>query len=211
MGFLKKAVGLVYEFDEKPDSPPAPSPRTVVRQVQVVGSSPPLVDNMYINEFKKKFEDILADENKRNYPGNDYFEFKAIKDAMEGLESSVRYQAAFAGWRVIGSQTKKSLVDSANVYLGLTDKEIADFEKAYNQQHEEKVGANEKLIEQKQKELTQMKEKMQKLNDEVVSLTHSNTVALAELLSKKEAFMAAGQAQRQEILEEIGNINNYIN
>ena len=82
-----------------------------------------------MNEFTQKFKSILEEENKRNFPGNDYFEFKVMKDAMNAIpQELLRYQAAFAGWSTGGSQTKKNLLDTAKVYLGLVEKEISDFE-----------------------------------------------------------------------------------
>lgn len=164
------------------------------------------------DEFKQQFKAILTDENKRNFPGNDYFEFVVMKNAMSAIsQEEVKYSAAFAGWMTGGNQSKKSLLDTAKVYLGLVDKEISDFQEAYKAQHEAQIGKNETLIQQKTQKVQELTNQITQLTEEINSLRDGNQVAASALVRKYDAFMAAGHSQRQEILDEINNINQYIN
>lgn len=213
-GILKKiGSAFVEEVEEKKVSlPEKPPPTSEVTQIVQPTYTPYSVGMPEYEEFKDKFRNILSEENKRNFPGNDYFEFKTMKDAMNSIgDNTVKYQAAFAGWSVGGSQTKQNLLDTAKVYLGLVDKEIQEFEDAYKVQYNEQVTGNEKLIETKAKRVQALVEEMNTLNTEISRLKQDNLTNTSKLTSKHDAFMAAGQAQRNEILEEMNNINKYIN
>lgn len=207
-GVLKKVGGFFYETEDKPiKKVPIVVPTQVVQQmVQPLGSD----SSPDYHEFRAQFTNILADENKRNYPGNDYYEFIVMKNAILGISQDLRYQAAFAGWSTGGNQTKDSLVNTAKIYLGLVDKEIKDFEEAYKLQYAQQVTKNEQVIEQKTKRVQALLEEMNQLNSDINQLKQENLANTANLTQKHDAFMTAGQAQRQEILDEVDKINHYI-
>lgn len=205
-GILKKMAGAFVEIKEDEPVKKEPVPKQVATYSYVT------VNQSAVNEFTQKFKSILEEENKRNFPGNDYFEFKVMKDAMNAIpQESLRYQAAFAGWSTGGSQTKKNLMDTAKVYLGLVEKEISDFETAYQAQYSAQVTNNEQIIEQKAKRVQALKDEIALLESDIESLARQNVDNTASLKSKHDAFIAAGNAQRQEICDEIDKINQYIN
>lgn len=217
MSFLKKVAGAFVELDTT--EPKKPPKRTVTQPVivtsgaiQEVAPSQSNIDTQVVNEFTEQFRKILEDENIRNHPGNDYFEFKVMKDAMSAISHEpIKYQAAFAGWSTGGKQTKETLLSTAKIYLGLVQKEITSFEQAYNQEYQSQVSGNEKVIEQKTAEVQQLVEKVGKLNQEVAQLKQQSLQNASELRVNHDAFMHAGQAQKDEILAEIEKINQYIN
>jgi len=207
---------MFYEKEEKPKEKVVP-PRKNVQAVTSVAIQPINVtypgsmNSAEYQAFREQFMRILDDENKRNYPGNDYYEFVVMKNAMNAIpQETLRYQAAFAGWSTGGNQTKKSLLETAQVYLGLVEKEIKDFESAYQQQYSQQVTKNEQIIDQKTKEIQSLVERMNLLNAEVNQLKQENTANTASLTVKHDAFMAAGEAQKREILDEMDKINHYI-
>ena len=212
-------MDLFFEKEKKPEEVKPPAKKTVLQPVTVSSA----IQSVYVpqpghglgpdyEEFKGRFKRILDEENKRNYPGNDYYEFVVMKNAMNAIpQENLRYQAAFAGWSTGGNQTKTSLLDTAKVYLGLVDKEISEFESAYQQQYTQQVTKNEQLIETLTKEVQNLMERMALLNAEIQQLKQQNMDSTVHLTQKHDAFMAAGQAQRQEIIDEIDKINHYIN
>ena len=205
-GILKKVAGAFVEIKE--DEPV--KKEAVKIPVPLTGTA--TVNQSAIDEFTRKFRSILEEENKRNFPGNDYYEFKVMKDAMNAIpQETLRYQAAFAGWSTGGSQSKKNLLDTAQVYLGLVNKEISEFETAYQAQYSAQVTNNEQIIQQKSKRVQSLKDEIAQLENEIHSLTQQNQENKASLTSKHDAFVAAGNSQRQEITDEIDKINQYIN
>src|SRR5882672_2255884 len=134
-------LDIFYEKEEKPKTP-AKSQQTTT---QVVTGQPMNVfirptDNEFIDKFRKQFAAILEDENKRNFPGNDYYEFVVMKNAMNSIpQEQIRYQAAFAGWSTGGNQTRETLLKTAHIYLGLVQKEIDDFGQAYQTEYTTQV------------------------------------------------------------------------
>ncbi len=213
MGFLDLFVER-EKAPEKQDVKPVPQkviPTSVaIREISPVSVSP--IGGADFEAFKNQFTKILDDENKRNYPGNDYYEFVTMLRAMVAIpQDDVRYKAAFAGWAVGGNQTKQSLIDTAHIYLGLVDKEIKDFQTAYETQCTTQVGNSQQVIDQKRAQVATMSQQIAKLNEEILTMTQQNAIATQTLTRKHDAFMAAGQAQRQEILDEIEKINHFIN
>lgn len=212
-GVFKSIAGAFVEMDDKPVPKVEKAPRTRDVQAAVITVNPPVMTmtSPDFEKFRDQFKAILEDENKRNYPGNDYYEFTVMKNAMSAIpQEELRYQAAFAGWRVGGNQTKESLISTAKIYLGLVDKEIKDFEHAYKTQYDQQVLKNEQVIEQKTKRVQELVEEMNKLNAEIQQLKGENFNNTASLTAKHDAFMAAGGAQREEILLELEKINQYI-
>lgn len=212
-GILKKiGTAFVETVDEAPIKKP-PAPISALNVVESVGSPTggTIPSEEYV-AFCDKFAKILEEENKRNYPGNDYYEFIVMKNAMNAIpQESLRYQAAYAGWSTGGNQTKKSLLDTAKVYLGLVDREISEFEEAYKHQYTEKVTKNEEIINQKSERVQKLVQEINDLNAEINTLKKENIDATAKLTTKHSSFMEAGRTKRQEIMDEMDKINNYIN
>lgn len=216
MSILRKLAGAFVELDEKPTEKKSSGPVPVDRMPTTItlnNWTPPTdtADNEETAHFKELFRKILEDENKRNYPGNDYFEFVVMKNAMKAIpQEDVRYRGAFEGWMTGGNQSKDSLLSTAQIYLGLVDREIKEFGEAYQQEYQQQVLKNEELIAKKTEEVRKYTELLAKLNAEISSLKYENEASSAKLESKHKAFMAAGESQRKEILSEIDKIKQYI-
>ncbi len=191
-------MGFLFDI-KKDDKKAAP-----IKQTSVPPSHPAIVtmsDNTITSgisspeydDFRQQFANILADENKRNFPGNDYFEFVVMKNAMNAIpQENVRYQAAFAGWMTGGNQTLESLLSTANLYLGLVDKEIKDFTDAYKLQYDAQVTRNQQAIRDKENKIQELTAQIQQLTSEANALRDTNQSASSTLVKKHDAFMAAG-------------------
>ncbi len=216
---LKKFFGEFVEFEEKVkptntnlyDKPSYEKPTKVITNTDFTSQH---VNELELEKFKGKFNSILAEENTRNFPGNDFFEFWQMKSAMNGIipQDNVRYSSAFATWNISSKQpqNKEDLLKSANIYLGLIEKEITDFKNAYEAEFNQQVTNNNKLIEQKTKEVIELQQKLNKLNTEILDLQQQNSACTANLTSKYNTFMKAGEDSKNEILQEINNINQFI-
>lgn len=186
MGF----IDLFVERD-KPSKAKAPvqGDEVVAKKITpiTVGDFTPYsgVDASLVQQFRLQFAKILADENTRNFPGNDYYEFVVMKNAMQEIsQEDIKYRAAYAGWMAGGKQTKESLISTAKVYLGLVDREIKEFEEAYNLQHNQTIAKNELAIEKKTQEVQQMMSKINQLNAEIQALKTENSTQSSNLTTK---------------------------
>ena len=222
MSLLRKIGGVFVEMEDNPK--PKKAPKQTGGDTEYVGSeipsisvgaptptAPIIIDNQQTAEFRQHFSKILEDENKRNFPGSDYYEFQIMKNAMSSIpQENLRYQAAFAGWAATGNLTKQQLIDTAGKYLSIVEREIKEFELAYRQQYDNSVLKNEQLIASKTEEVQKLAEKINALNAEIQSLKKENIDNVAHLSSKRDAFISAGTQQRDEINAEISKINQYI-
>ncbi len=209
MSFIKKLGGVFFETENEPKKK-----EPLSQQVEVINISPPMVvgnDSLQVEEFRQRFLKIMEEENKRNFPGNDYYEFQIMKNAMSSIpQENIRYQAAFAGWSATGNITKDKLVETANKYLSIVEREITEFEEAYQHQYNESVVNNEKLIASKLEEVQKLSERISALNSEIQVLKKDNIDNVAHLSSKHSAFISAGTQVKNEINAEINKINQYI-
>jgi hypothetical protein len=204
-------LNIFYEKEEKPKLKPAPSTQpseTATGWSQHVQKP----SDGLIDQFRDQFNKILDDENKRNFPGNDYYEFIVMKNAMSAIpQEAVKYQAAFAGWATGGNQNRDTLLKTADVYLGLVRKEIDDFEQAYKTEHTNQIAKTQDLLQQKKTQIADLKQKLADLTQESIGLEQQISAGVSVLEAKHDAFAQAGQEKLSEIAGEIQKIKQYIN
>jgi len=221
MSLFNKIAGAFVELEQEEKTtqnvPKRKMPQTLVvssaiTEVQAPFSTTDIRNSDEYKQFRQTFQKILDDENRRNFPGNDYYEFVVMKNAMHVIpQEDIKYTAAFAGWSQGQSATKVELVRTAKVYLGLVQKEITDFGAVYQQEYAQQVTKNEQLIGQKTAKVQELVEQMNKLNLEIGQLKDENMQNTMHLNTKRDAFAAAGEDTKTEIETEIVKINQYIN
>ena len=219
MGFKKflNSTGLV-EFDEsekKEVETKKPTSPYVIDNTDYNLPPSATINSSLLEKYRTKFSDILADENKRNFPGNDFFEFWQMKKSMDTIipQENIKYTSAFATWNISSKspQTKDQLLQTANLYLGIVEKEMKDFQEIYNQEVNTQVNTNNLAITQKTQRMAELSSELNKLDAEVRVLSQENVTNTAELKGKYESCMQAGNEQKEEILSEIQKINQFIN
>ena len=212
MSILKKIGSVFYEAEDKPKKKESPPQREVENIVVTpIMVTPVGTDTQLVAEFRQHFSKIMEDENKRNFPGNDYYEFQIMKNAMSSIpQENLKYQAAFAGWAATGNLTKQQLVDTAAKYLAIVEREMSEFEEAYKIQYNNSVLKNEQAIASKSEEVQKLAERISVLNAEIQQLKKENIDNVAQLTSKHDAFISAGTQQRDEINAEIAKINQFV-
>lgn len=188
-----------------------PSTRQVMINITTDANPSDVVNSSLVEDFLNKFRKVLADENARNFPGNDYFEFFQMKQAMTApIPEDIKYQAVFAGWGASGKQSKDTLISTAKSYLGILDRDIADVEAALKSQYDQTVGKNLSLISEKRLQIQNLSNQISNLESEIESLGAGNKDREVEIVSQKNAFTVASKQIREEILTEIDNITKYI-
>lgn len=213
MGFGKKLAGMFVEMPEDKEPPKKEKPTSIVTLpgASPVFNNPVTVDNQTVKQWSDHFDKILADENQRNFPGSDYYEFMVMKNAMVGVvDEVVKYNAAFAGLSATG-MTKDKLTSTAQQYIAVIDGEVGQFEQAYQIRYDQKVTQPNSLVDQKSKEMAQLSERIKVLSDEMRQLQDGVRESQVKLSSDKQAFESAANSKKQDIQAEIGKINSLIN
>lgn len=167
----------------------------------------------------KKFADLLAkvmDDN--NFPGQDYYELKQALKAMENLPiaENAKFQAAYATLSTMGVSVPK-LIETANKYIELLNKEKIKFGDETTAQIGLKVKAKEKDIQ----DLTVLN---QKKSDQIQALTleiNTNQQTISKLRMEisensvkiqntKSNFDATHASYVNQIQSDIDKINSYL-
>ena len=208
-------IDLFVERDKKEKVKEKPQVTESARQTEMVTvtSYPNIstVNMSLVQDFLNKFRKVLADENARNFPGNDYFEFFQMKQAMAApIPEDIKYQTVFAGWGASGKQSKDTLISTAKSYLGILDRDIADVEAALKSQYDQTVGKNLSLISEKRLQIQNLSNQISNLESEIESLGEGNKNQEVEIVSQREAFAIASKQIREEVLTEIDKITKYI-
>jgi len=161
--FFKKALGVFVEFDDeqKTNTNPNFTPST-----QVLGE---ISNNPAHHEEAQKFEkyfDNLFDQ--ANMPGPDYFEFYKMMETLEVHihDEKARLSATFASLSIQGL-TKQTLLDTANKYKVIIEKDKLDFDRAFREKLKAEVGKRQQDLESLQKKISDNSELIQKLTKEI--------------------------------------------
>ena len=205
MGFL--------DFFVERDKKPAPKKTADITSRQEIPTptsvayTPPMGGSAA--EFTEHFKKILKDENERNFPGNDYYEFYVVKSNMTALPEPQAYVVAFSGLAAAGL-TKAKLLETAQKYLGIVEREMNDFNQTYEHMYNENVTKLEQTVTAKNQELAQLTQRISELTTEISGIKQDIMQNTQKLSDKKNGFMLAGNAQKQEIETEITKINQYV-
>jgi len=209
--FLKKALGVFVEFDENqnqdttssiPLSPSLPA-----------GNSPVQANQAEAEKFEKYF-DRLFDQ--ANLPGPDYFEFYKMMETLEAhiRDERERFTATFASLSIQGL-TKQTLIDTANKYKALLEKDKADFELALTEKLKQEVGQRQKELQDLEKKIVASSEQIQRLTKEITDsqisigkLKSEVTEEENKLNNNSNGYQLASQAILNKISADIQKIQS---
>jgi Domain of unknown function (DUF4047) len=207
--FFEKALGVFVEFDDDKGkvTPPAQQPSS---------STPPKILSNTENQVEagkfEKYFDRLFDQ--ANLPGPDYFEFYKMMDTLEAHihDEKARLSATFASLSIQGL-TKDTLVDSANKYKVIIEKDKVNFENALNEKLKSEVGQRQREIQEMEKKIAVNSEQIQKLTKEITEsqgLIGTLKAKAAEeenkLKSNNNGYQLASQAIINKITADIQKI-----
>jgi hypothetical protein len=201
--FFKKALGVFVEFDDDKDKnvistfgDNSPLPSDISRDPQ---------NHAEAEKFEKYF-DRLFDQ--ANLPGPDYFEFYKMMETLEVHipDEKSRLSATFASLSIQGL-TKQTLVDTANKYKAIIEKDKADFELALNAKLKSEVGERQKELEGLEKKIQLDSQEIQRLTREISESQVLIGKLKAEVTEEQDKLKRNGngyQVASQAIINKIG-------
>lgn len=155
---------------------------------------------------------------KSNLPGFDYIEFKQALAALTkmDMDEPTAFKSAFAAAATMGL-TKQKLVDTANHYKVILNKEQQQFEVALKNQMNTRVNGKLQEVERLKEQIVLHEEKISKLKEQIQRFQSTIDNADADVQeaknridSTKENFMLTFQSIMNEIDKDISSINAYL-
>jgi hypothetical protein len=209
--FFEKALGVFVEFeDDKGKVAPAAPQQASSAPIKILSNTE---NQAEAGKFEKYF-DRLFDQ--ANLPGPDYFEFYKMMDTLEAHihDEKARLSATFASLSIQGL-TKDTLVDSANKYKAIIEKDKTNFENALNEKLKSEVGQRQREIQEMEKKMAINSEQIQKLTKEITEsqgLIGNLKAKAAEeenkLKSNNNGYQLASQAIINKITADIQKIQS---
>lgn len=210
--FFKKALGVFVEFN---DNQNIDVPTNSLNQVQFVSSNIPSnpENHAEAEKFEKYFDKLL---DQANLPGPDYFEFYKMMDSLEVhiQDEKTRLSATFAALSIQGL-TKQTLIDTANKYKAIIEKDKEAFENALNNKLKLEVGQRQSELQNLEKNILANSEQIQKLTKEISEsqtlIGKLKTEVLEEenkLSKKNNGYQVASQAIINKISTDLNKIQS---
>jgi uncharacterized protein YoxC len=212
----------VESNDSNTSNTSTPTPNTQVNSMPVsnglVNQTIPLqgVFNQGMYEHLRK---TLAEN---NMPGIDYWEFQEAKNDMNGqtgMTEQSKYVSAFIALKAAsGSKiTKDSLLQAADFYIGIVDKEVQEFKEESAASRGQKVDALMEDSKQKEASINEKIQLINKLNEEIAKLrtevstlqneAQNNAIKIDNAIN---SFVTTAEAVKKQINDDKMNINAFI-
>jgi hypothetical protein len=206
--FFEKALGVFVEFEDD-KSKVSPSPQQAPLPSSTSKVLPNTENQAEAGKFEKYF-DRLFDQ--ANLPGPDYFEFHKM---MDTLEAHIHDEKARLSSLSIQGLTKETLVDSANKYKAIIEKDKLNFENALNEKLKSEVGQRQKQTQEMEKKIATNSEQIQKLTKEITELQGQISTLRAKaaeeeskLQNNSNGYQFASQAIINKITTDIQKIQS---
>jgi hypothetical protein len=209
--FFKKALSVFVEFDEDQNQSSESSfSKTKSLSDEVTGG---MLNSSDAEKFEKHFDKLF---DQANLPGPDYYEFHKMMDTLEVHihDENARLAATFASLSIQGL-TKQTLIDTANKYKVIVEKDKADFELALSDKLKTEVGQKQNSIQELEKKIAMNSEQIQKLTKEItdsqveISKLKTEVSETGNKLSKNSAgYRVASQVVLNKITSDIQKIQS---
>jgi len=193
-----------------PSNPPPPS---------TDNSPPPPVSSAGPGKASSKFVQVLLGAmDKANLDGFDYLEYKQSLKSLEKMpmDEKTRYISAFAAAQTMGA-TPDKLVQAANHYLNVLQKEEQKFEQALVNQRSKQVGNKQQQIKQSELLIKEKTEQIKKLTHDIEQhkklrekLSKEISGATVKVEQTKNNFIASYKLLVAQIQQDVDNIKKYL-
>lgn len=169
------------------------------------------LDKKFVEHFTKVLED-------NNLPGQDYYEMKQALKAMENLPiaENAKFQAAYATLSTMGVSVNK-LLETANQYIEILNREKTKFENATDEQVKIKIKSKESEIENLNQSIQGKTEQIQGLSQDITAHQQSISKLKSEIAentskiqSSKMNFEATLSNYVSQIQGDITKIKTYL-
>ena len=216
-GSKRKASTLPKKAAGKTPQPPAARPTPAPASAPLSqGSASAGAISGSVNDRSIKV--LLEAMEAADLPGFDYLEFKKALQNLVKMDftDEVRFKTAFATVESMGV-TPKQLVDSAQHYLGVLDKEKGKFKQALAAQRETQVGKREnqlkvldRSVKEQQAKIEELRAKIEKAKADRKKLEESIGKSTRKLDQTKADFEATLKVLVDGISTDVGNIERYL-
>lgn len=166
-----------------------------------------------------KFVDVLLKAiEANNLDGFDYLEYKQSLQNLSSMEmdEKTKYQSAFAMAKTMGV-TPQKLVESANHYVNVLQKEKNKFGEALSNQKQNQIVSKENELKQmeqgilqKEKQIEQLKAEIEKHRAALQGRKDAISQAATKVESTKANFLYAFNMVMGQIQADVDNMKKYI-
>jgi len=215
---FKKILGAFIEIPED-EKAPVKKTGTEVKKSTITDIAPETMpptpqytstNTASASEFEGHFNNLIEEENKKNFPGTDFYEFIIAKENMNAIPvEETKYVTTFNVLKSTGL-TKQVLLDTAKRYKDIVVNELNAFLNTFQQTYKQQVDDKQALIDQKAKQMQQLSEQINVLNQEMLSIQTEMNQNKIKLSSKKEGFQIAALNKQKSIQDEIDKIEKYV-
>ncbi|MBS1508336.1 MAG: DUF4047 domain-containing protein [Bacteroidetes bacterium] len=208
--FFQKALGVFVEFEED-NKESKPNVTTKASATPVSQASSLAQNPAEAAKFEKYFDGLFE---RANFPGPDYYEFFKMMDTLEAHihDEKARLSATFASLSIQGL-TKEILIDSANKYKAIIEKDLVEFEKALNEKASVEVGQRQKELQDIEKKIVTNSEQIQKLTKEITEYQQTISKLKAKIAEEdsklkenNNGYLTASKAVTSKIVSDIQKI-----
>lgn len=198
-------------YQETPQYREMPDLNAPASSAQVADTVSSDGNKVTLAEIETRLKKVMEAENKKNFPGADYYEFQlALENMKEVPVESAKYSSAFNVLSATQGLTKDHLVQTAQQYIGVIDREIGEFTAGFDKENKEQVADKQSLIEDKTRQMQELSEQIVALNDEIKHLSQELVDNKNRLSSMKTSFLTVAQGQKDKISNELNKIGTYI-
>ena len=172
--------------------------------VSAVKPAPPGTNEKFRQYFDQLFKDA-------NLPGPDYFEFRKMIEAMQGIaDEKARYSAAFAGLSVQGLD-KNKLLNTASQYLQVLETDAGNFNTTVDAALKEKVQGKQEEIEACTRQIETMSREINELQQRITQLQKEVKENEEKIENNSGAYLGELAVMKNKMLEDLEKIKQYVN
>ncbi|MEM8908513.1 MAG: hypothetical protein AAGD05_11750 [Bacteroidota bacterium] len=219
---LKKLKSLFIEEDGEPTKPAQKPAKTQKEPADSIPTNRPSEsDNHQLKkgEVTEKFRNILLGVlEKNNIEGFDYLEFKQSLRSLAKMpmDEATRFKSAFAMAQTMGT-TPQKLIETAQFYLDVLQKEEKKFGSALVNQRSKQIGNKEqtiqqlaKVIEQKAAQIKQLTQEIDQHQKQMEQMRQEIGAATIKVENTKVDFDATYTYIVNQIQQDVANIKKYL-
>jgi len=230
MSFFKNVMGKFVEFDDKNEAKPTEQAQTKqttsVQDSEVPSESfnfdgagiPAGLVNTPISAaqgaFNQEFYQHLQNEIENNdQDGADYFELRKVYDAMKKTmpNDATALSAAFSALRATSPDlTVERLIETADLYLSVVEKEDNDFTSQYESQFQTEVVGREVSIQTELETQAKLQEELAQSQAKVQTLQSEKAQEEQKLNSVKANWNVTMQLVKANIETDKKNITSFL-
>ena len=167
---------------------------------------------------EKSVEFLTNALEKNNLPGFDYIEFKQALAALAAMDmdEAMAFKSAYTTAATVGL-TKAKLLETATHYKSILSKEKGQFDRAMENQIQQKVAGKREEVEKLRKQIVAHQQKIAQLQEQIAKFQNTVDNADAEIDAAREkiestqkGFEYTHQSILNQIDKDIENINKYL-